>query len=60
MAAQEYGAGHDGGQGGQNGAVIQFNGRGYRGNIEAIDQFPESIAGIGDVNVTTVTISPTS
>lgn len=47
-------------QGGQNGAVIQFSGRGYRGNIEAIDQFPDSIAGIGDVNVTTVTISPTS
>jgi hypothetical protein len=47
-------------QNGQNGALIQFNGHGYRGNIEAIDQFPESIAGLGNTNVTTVTISPMS
>jgi len=47
-------------QGGQNGALIQFSGHGYRGNIEAVDQFPGSIAGLGNTNVTTVTISPTS
>ena len=47
-------------QHGQNGALIQFNGHGYRGNIEAINQFPESIAGLGTQNVTTVTISPQS
>ena len=47
-------------QGGQNGAVVQFTGKGYKGNIESVAQFPgASIAGIGSANVTTIVISPT-
>lgn len=45
-------------QGGQHGAIVEFNGKGYKGTIESVDQFPgASIAGIGDTNVTTVEVS---
>ena len=45
-------------QGGQNGAVVQFTGKGYKGNIESVAQFPgASIAGIGSANVTTITVT---
>jgi hypothetical protein len=47
-------------QGGQHGALIQFTGHGYRGNIESVAQFPgASIAGLGAKNVTTVEVVPT-
>jgi hypothetical protein len=47
-------------QGGQNGAIVMFTGHGYRGNIESVAQFPAaSIAGLGNVNVTTITLSST-
>ena len=47
-------------QGAQNGAVVQFTGKGYKGNIESVAQFPgASIAGIGSANVTTIVISAT-
>jgi hypothetical protein len=46
-------------QGGQHGAIIQFTGHGFKGNIDSVAQFPgASIAGIGSVNVTTVIMSP--
>ena len=45
-------------QGGQHGAILQFTGKGYKGSIESVDQFPDgSIAGIGATNVTTVEVS---
>jgi hypothetical protein len=45
-------------QGGQHGAIVQFTGKGYKGSIESVDQFPgASIAGIGATNVTTVEVS---
>jgi hypothetical protein len=45
-------------QGGQHGAIVEFTGKGYKGTIESVDQFPgASIAGIGDTNVTTVEVS---
>ena len=48
-------------QGGQNGAIIQFTGHGFKGNIESVAQFPgASVAGIGATNVTTVIMSPTA
>lgn len=48
-------------QGGQNGAIIQFTGHGFKGNIESVAQFPgASVAGIGAKNVTTVIMSPTA
>ncbi len=48
-------------QGGQHGALVQFTGKGYKGNIESVAQFPgASIAGLGATNVTTVEISATS
>jgi hypothetical protein len=48
-------------QGSQHGAVVLFSGHGYKGDIEAVDQFPgAAIAGLGDTNVTTVTVSATS
>jgi hypothetical protein len=48
-------------QGGQNGAIIQFTGHGFKGNIESVAQFPgASLAGIGATNVTTVVMSPTA
>jgi len=48
-------------QGGQNGAIIQFTGHGFKGNIESVAQFPgAAVAGIGSTNVTTVIMSPTS
>jgi hypothetical protein len=48
-------------QGGQHGAVVVFSGHGYKGSIESVDQFPAAaIAGLGNKNVTTVTMSATS
>ena len=48
-------------QGGQNGAIIQFTGHGFKGNIESVAEFPgASVAGIGAKNVTTVIMSPTA
>jgi hypothetical protein len=48
-------------QGGQKGAIIQFTGHGFKGNIESVDQFPgASVAGIGATNVTTVIMSSTA
>jgi hypothetical protein len=48
-------------QGSQHGAIVVFNGHGYKGSIESVDQFPGvSIAGIGATNVTTITMSATS
>jgi hypothetical protein len=45
-------------QGGQHGAIVEFSGKGYKGTIESVDQFPgASIAGIGDTNVTTIEVS---
>ena len=45
-------------QGGQHGAIIEFTGKGYKGNIESIDQFPgASLPGIGATNVTTIEVS---
>jgi hypothetical protein len=47
-------------RGPQNGAVIVFNGHGYKGNIESVNQESgPAIAGIGQ-NVTTIVISPSS
>src|SRR5580692_4414356 len=44
-------------QGGQNGAIVQFTGHGFKGNIESVAQFPgTSIAGLS-TNVTTVVMS---
>jgi len=46
-------------QGGQNGAIIMFNGHGYKGNIEAVNQVVgPNISGLGGQNVTTIVISP--
>jgi hypothetical protein len=48
-------------QGGQHGALIQFTGHGFKGNIDSVAQFPgASVAGIGATNVTTVIMSPLS
>src|SRR5579859_7901943 len=48
-------------QGGQHGAIIQFTGHGFKGNIDSVAQFPgASVAGIGSTNVTTVIMSPLS
>jgi hypothetical protein len=45
-------------QGGQNGAIVQFTGHGFKGNIESVAQFPgASIAGLGATNVTTIVMS---
>jgi hypothetical protein len=45
-------------QGGQNGAIIAFTGRGFKGNIESVAQFPgASVAGLGATNVTTIVMS---
>ena len=45
-------------QGGQHGAITEFTGKGYKGTIESVDQFPgTSIAGIGATNVTTIEVS---
>src|SRR5580700_2136629 len=44
-------------QGAQNGAIVQFTGRGFKGNIESVAQFPgTSIAGLS-TNVTTIVMS---
>ena len=45
-------------QSGQNGAIVQFTGHGFKGNIESVAQFPAaSIAGLGNTNVTTIVMS---
>ena len=45
-------------QGGQSGAIVQFTGHGFKGNIESVAQFPgAAIAGLGATNVTTVVMS---
>ncbi|HJY59857.1 MAG TPA: hypothetical protein VJ418_26050 [Streptosporangiaceae bacterium] len=45
-------------QGGQSGAIVQFTGHGFKGNIESVAQFPGgAIAGLGATNVTTVVMS---
>ena len=45
-------------QGAQKGAIIQFTGHGFKGNIESVAQFPgASIAGLGATNVTTIVMS---
>jgi hypothetical protein len=45
-------------QGGQNGAIVQFSGHGFKGNIESVAQFPAAgIAGLGNTNVTTIILS---
>jgi hypothetical protein len=47
-------------QGGQHGALIAFSGHGYKGSIQSVAQFPGvSIAGVGDQNVTTITMAQT-
>ena len=48
-------------RGAQNGAIIQFTGHGFKGNIESVAQFPgASLAGIGATNITTVIMSATA
>ena len=48
-------------QGAQKGAIIQFTGHGFKGNIESVAQFPgASVTGIGATNVTTVIMSSTA
>ena len=48
-------------QGGQSGAIVQFTGHGFKGNIESVAQFPgASVTGIGATNVTTVILSSTA
>jgi len=48
-------------QGAQKGAIIQFTGHGFKGNIESVAQFPgASVTGIGATNVTTVILSSTA
>jgi hypothetical protein len=45
-------------QGGQSGAIVQFTGHGFKGNIESVAQFPgASLPGIGATNITTVVMS---
>jgi hypothetical protein len=47
-------------KGGDSGALIEFSGHGYKGNIDSLNQFPQmSIAGIGNKNVTTIIFTPT-
>jgi len=44
---------------GSSGAYILFNGHGYKGTIDSLDQFPGmSVAGIGTKDVTTIVFSP--
>jgi len=48
-------------QGGGTVAFILFSGHGYKGNIDALSNFPNSgvsVAGLGTKNVTTITIMP--
>src|SRR3984957_14868036 len=48
-------------QGAEKGAIIQFTGHGFKGNIESVAQFPgASVKGIGAANVTTVIMSLTA
>jgi hypothetical protein len=47
-------------QAGNTGALIQFTGHGYKGNIDSLIQFPDgSVQGLGDKNVTTIIFSST-
>jgi hypothetical protein len=47
-------------KGGSSGAYIVFNGHGYKGTIDSLDQFPGmTVAGIGGKDVTTIVFSPT-
>jgi len=46
-------------KGGSSGAYILFDGHGYKGTIDSLDQFPEmSVAGIGSKDVTTIIFAP--
>ncbi len=48
-------------KGGQNGAIIAFNGHGFKGNIEAVNQVVgPDIGGLGGQDVTTIIIAPTA
>jgi len=42
---------------GDAGAIIDFSGHGFKGNIDAVQKFPESVAVVGDTNVTTILFS---
>jgi hypothetical protein len=44
-------------KGGDAGAIIEFSGHGFKGNIDAVQEFPESLAVVGDTNVTTILFS---
>jgi hypothetical protein len=45
---------------GESGALIEFSGHGYKGNIDSLNQFPGgTVAGLGSTNVTTIVFSPT-
>ena len=47
-------------KGSDTGALIEFSGHGYKGNIDSLNQFPQmSVAGIGNKNVTTIIFTPT-
>jgi hypothetical protein len=47
-------------EGSDSGALIEFSGHGFKGNIDALNQFPQmSVAGIGNKNVTTIIFTPT-
>jgi hypothetical protein len=48
-------------QSGNTVAIIQFTGKGFRGNIDALSKFTDSnvsVAGLGHKNVTTITFMP--
>lgn len=48
-------------QSGGTTAIIQFTGHGYKGNIDALSDYPSSgvtINGLGHKNVTTITFLP--
>jgi hypothetical protein len=48
-------------RGSDHGAYVEFNGHGYKGTIDSLDQFPGmSVAGIGDKNVTTIIFAANS
>jgi hypothetical protein len=45
-------------KGGNTGALIEFTGHGFAGNIDALDQLTgPALAGVGDTNVTTILFS---
>ena len=48
-------------QSGSTGAIIQFTGHGFKGNIDALSKFPDSgvsLPGLGRKNVTTISFTP--